>query len=117
MREYLRHDPTISVPTINRSCARHTSKRQQVSWAGSLAFDSEPAKRAERYKMTVAELIAFLQTQPQYLPVAYRCFSEQCLLNAEDISITEECLPRPDGWIQNKRNDMPMQPYLMLPGN
>lgn len=67
--------------------------------------------------MTVAEFIAFLQAQPQHLPVAYRCYSEQCLLEAEDIKISNECLPRPDGWIQNKRPDMPTQPYLMLPGN
>lgn len=67
--------------------------------------------------MTVADLITFLQTQPQDLPVAYRYFSEKCLLDADDIIITEECFPRPDGWIQNKRHDMPTQPYLMLPGN
>lgn len=67
--------------------------------------------------MTVAELIQFLQTQPQDLPVAYRMCSEQCLLNAEDIRISEECLPRVDGWIQNQRRDMPTQKYLMFPGN
>ena len=39
--------------------------------------------------MTVAELIAFLQTQPQDLPVAYRCFSEQVLLEPDDIRIKE----------------------------
>ena len=67
--------------------------------------------------MTVAELIEFLQAQPQELPVAYRCCSEQSLLEASDIGITYGCMPRPDGWIQNKLGDMPTQPYLMLPGN
>ena len=67
--------------------------------------------------MTVAELIAFLQTQPQDLPVAYRCFSEQVLLEPDDIRIKEGCKPRDDGWIQNKRSDMETQTYLMFPGN
>jgi len=67
--------------------------------------------------MTVADLIAFLKTQPQDLHVAYRMCSEQCLLEVNDIRIAEECQPRPDGWIQDKRSDMPTQKYLMLPGN
>lgn len=67
--------------------------------------------------MTVAELIAFLQTQPQELQVVYRCFSEQVLLEANEIEIVEKCSARPDGWIQNKRPDKPTQMYLMLPGN
>lgn len=67
--------------------------------------------------MTVKELIEFLQTQPQDLQVAYKCCSEQCLLEAEEIAIEEQCEPRPDGWIQHKRPDMPTQTYLMFPGN
>lgn len=67
--------------------------------------------------MTVAELIAYLQTQPQDLPVAYRCCSEQVLLEAIDIKIAEECEPRSDGWIQDKRPDKPTRTYLMFPGN
>ena len=67
--------------------------------------------------MTVAELIEFLQTQPQDLQVAYQCFSEQVLLEAKEIEIAEKCQPRPDGWIQDKRPDMPTQKYLLLPGN
>ena len=67
--------------------------------------------------MTVAELIAFLQTQPQELQVAYRCYSEQVLLDATEIEIAEKCSPRPDGWIQDKRPDKPTQTYLLLPGN
>lgn len=67
--------------------------------------------------MTVAEFIAFLQTQPQDLQVAYQCYSEQCLLPVEAIGVEECCEPRADGWIQHKRPDMPTQKYLMLPGN
>jgi hypothetical protein len=67
--------------------------------------------------MTVAELIEFLQKQPQDLLVAYEKYSEQCLLNADEISIVELCEPRPDGWIQHKRSDMPHRTYLLLPGN
>lgn len=67
--------------------------------------------------MTVAELISFLQQQPQDIQVAYQKHSEQCLLDADDIGIVELCTPREDGWIQDKRADKPMQLYLMLPGN
>lgn len=67
--------------------------------------------------MTVADLIAYLQTQPQELAVAYRCYSEQVLLQASEISISHLCEPRPDGWIQNARPDMKTRPYLMFPGN
>lgn len=70
-----------------------------------------------RNAMTVAELIAYLQTQPQDMQVAYRCFSEQCLLTVDEIEIYEGCAPRHDGWIQNKRPDMPTQKYLLLLGN
>lgn len=65
--------------------------------------------------MSVAELIAFLQTQPQDLQVAYRCFSEQVLLEASEITIAERGEPRHDEWIQNKRHDMPTQTYLLFP--
>ena len=68
--------------------------------------------------MTVAELIVKLQTMPQDLQVAYCRYSEQCLL--EENEIDDEfiaCEPRPDGWIQHKRPDMPSQRYVLLPGN
>lgn len=67
--------------------------------------------------MTVAELIAKLQTMPPHLLVAYCRYSEQCLLEADDLEIVEACLPRPDGWIQGKRPDKPTREYLMFPGN
>ncbi len=67
--------------------------------------------------MNVAELVALLQTMPQDLRVAYRMFSERCLLEAADIEIRTACAPRPDGWIHNERPDKPAETYLVLPGN
>jgi hypothetical protein len=66
--------------------------------------------------MTVAELIALLQQQPQDLLVAYRMCSEKCLLRQADIFIEDCCEPRPDGWVQDARPDMPTRQYLVLPG-
>lgn len=73
--------------------------------------------RHKEMTVTVAELISYLRKQPQELQVAYRCCSEQVLLQASEIQIAEKCRPRPDGWIQDKRPDMPTQAYLLLPGN
>ena len=67
--------------------------------------------------MTVSELIELLKTKPQDLQVAYELYSEYCLLEAQNVGVIEACEPRPDGWIQHKRNDMPVQSYLMFPGN
>jgi len=67
--------------------------------------------------MTVKELIIFLETQPQDLQVAYKCCSEQVLLEATDIEVVECCIPRNDGWIQDKRPDIQTQHYLLFPGN
>lgn len=67
--------------------------------------------------MTVSDLIELLRAQPPGLLVAYRCCSEKVLLRADEIKIVEGCEPRPDGWIQDRRPDMPSRPYLVLPGN
>jgi hypothetical protein len=67
--------------------------------------------------ITVADLVEFLKTQPQDVKIAYRCYSEQCLLELEDIKLHDLCQPRPDGWIQNKRPDMEAEMYLVFPGN
>ena len=67
--------------------------------------------------MNVSELIAFLQTQQQDLPVAYLCYSEAAVLEADKIKVVEACEPRADGWVQNRRPDKPAIPYLMFPGN
>lgn len=67
--------------------------------------------------MTVKELIEHLKTQPQGALVAFKCFSEQCLLEKQDIELQNLCEPRPDGWIQNERPDMRTIQYLVFPGN
>lgn len=67
--------------------------------------------------MTVAELIAHLQTFPQDLQVTYSCCSEQVLLQSDDVYTYKGCKPRSDGWVQNERPDMPEQTYLGFPGN
>lgn len=67
--------------------------------------------------MTVAELIAFLNTLPQDILVAYSKYSEQCLLEKRMISVESLCAPRADGWIQASRPDKPTQLYLLFPGN
>lgn len=67
--------------------------------------------------MNVSELIAFLQTQPQHLTVAYQLHSEQCEMKADDIRVEELGRIRPDGWIPCSRPDEPIQKYLVFPGN
>jgi hypothetical protein len=67
--------------------------------------------------MTVAELIAQLQTEPQDLQVIFRCYSEYCLLEAKHIKITAQCEARPDGWVACARPDKTAQLYLTFPGN
>ncbi len=67
--------------------------------------------------MTVAELIDFLKTQPQDILCAYRIYSEQCLLEADNIHVGKLTEARPDGWIQNARWDMAVKDYLIFPGN
>lgn len=67
--------------------------------------------------MTVKDLIYFLSTQRQDLPVVYRVCSEQALLERKDISVEKLCIPRPDGWVANARPDKELIEYLVLPGN
>ena len=67
--------------------------------------------------MNVEQLIAHLQTFDPKLEVIYRLHSECCILDKEDVDVGQACKPRPDGWVQNYRKDMPSQLYLMFPGN
>lgn len=67
--------------------------------------------------VTVADLIAHLQTLPQDLPVAYEIHSEQCLLELSDITIEQLQEARPDGWVHHKRPDRPAVQYVVFPGN
>jgi len=67
--------------------------------------------------MTVAELIEVLKSYPQDLPVAYQCYSEQVLLETNELRIKNLCESRNDGWLANERPDKPSFPYLVFPGN
>ena len=65
--------------------------------------------------ITVKELIESLKDYPQDLLVVYSLYSEQILLEEDDLEVEELCLPRNDGWVANKRPDKPRQNYLVLP--
>lgn len=67
--------------------------------------------------MTVAELIRHLNKFDPNLPVAYQVYSEQALLDADEVKLAELCEPRPDGWVQNYRPDKPTRLYVLFPGN
>lgn len=67
--------------------------------------------------MKVRELIKELEEYPKDLDVVYRRYSEHALLESSDIAVGSLCLPRPDGWVPNKRPDKPSKDYLVLPGN
>lgn len=67
--------------------------------------------------MTVAELIDHLKTFDPNLTVAYRCMSEQVMVEADELVVKELTVPRNDGWIQDLRSDLPKQTYLLFPGN
>lgn len=67
--------------------------------------------------MTVKELIEFLKTQPQELPVVYYCHSEQVLMEKSDIRIENLGKARMDGWVHDARPDEPTVKYLVFPGN
>lgn len=75
-------------------------------------YDSKPVQ-----PLTVADLIKHLQTLPPHLLVAYQQYSDQCLLELSDLTIENNCPPRPDGWVPSPRPDAPTQSYLMFPGN
>jgi len=66
---------------------------------------------------TVADLIAFLQTQRQDMPVCYMCCSEYNTFEHGDFQVIPLCYPRPDGWVHDARPDREAQEYLVFPGN
>jgi hypothetical protein len=67
--------------------------------------------------MKVRDLIEILKTYDQDMLVAYKLFSEQCLLEKEHLKVESLCVARPDGWIQDARPDMEAVDYLVFPGN
>jgi len=64
--------------------------------------------------MIVSELIELLQTYPQDMPVARTLYSEQRLLKVRDLEVVQLCEARDDGWIQNRRPDKDVTPYLLI---
>lgn len=67
--------------------------------------------------MTVAELIEFLKTQRQDLPVVYQCYSEYMSLEADDIKVQKLQPARSDGWVHHARPDRETIDHLTFPGN
>jgi hypothetical protein len=65
-------------------------------------------------EITVEGLITLLQGLPPDLPVAVPQYSENRLLEANDLNVSDLCDPRPDGWLQNRRPDMPTRKYLVI---
>lgn len=51
------------------------------------------------------------------LLVIYDLCSEACTLEESDVKLDTRCVLRPDGWVQNFREDKPHQLYLSFPGN
>jgi len=67
--------------------------------------------------MNVAKLISILQKYPQDLPVAYRLYSEHCLMEEDDIYTEQLSIARADGWVHSKRADVEDVTYLIFPGH
>lgn len=65
----------------------------------------------------VKELIQALEKFNPDLPVVYQCWSENVLLEADDLEVKSLCVARPDGWVANPRDDKPTIEYLVFPGN
>lgn len=65
--------------------------------------------------MKVHELIALLQNHPPNLLIVYEKWSEQCLLEEDDIKVVNLCYPREDGWVPSSRPGKATQNYLRFP--
>jgi hypothetical protein len=72
--------------------------------------------------MKVKDLIALLHEFPPDLPVVYELYSEQKLLERDDLSVKKLQPARPDGWVAGKwgltgTEELCTVEYLVLPGN
>ncbi len=69
--------------------------------------------------MTVRDLIAHLSQFDPDLPVCYYyyCYSEQRLLEAEEIKLQQFGPARADGWVPCNRDDKTAVTYVTFPGN
>lgn len=66
---------------------------------------------------TVADLIAHLQTLPPDILVVYQKYSDHQFMELKELELIWGCAPRPDGYVQGARPDLPQQQYLLFPGN
>lgn len=64
--------------------------------------------------LTVARLVELLLTKPQDLLVVHSLYSENCVLEANDVQLFVGCPVREDGWVPNVRPDKPRQEYLSI---
>lgn len=64
--------------------------------------------------MTVSELIEHLKTLPPELPVAMDLWSEQIIVNIEDVTVKQLGETRADGWVPNARPDKPTTGYVVF---
>lgn len=67
--------------------------------------------------MTTSELIELLKTYPPEMLVTTEMYSEQYVATPDDFTVKRLCLPRPDGWVQNYRDDKESIEYLVIRGN
>lgn len=67
--------------------------------------------------MTVGDLIKALGKFDKDALVCYRCCSEKCLLEPDDMEEQMLVEPRPDGWVANARPDKKLVKYVVFPGN
>lgn len=64
--------------------------------------------------MTVKDLIEILRGHPQDMDVIVDMYSDSCLLEAKGIVVLDACLPRNDGWVENRRPDKELKSYLSV---
>jgi hypothetical protein len=64
--------------------------------------------------MTVAELIQRLQALPQDVQVVVPLWSEQCLLEDDQVGTTTGGEARPDGWVHDVRPDKRTVTYVQI---
>ncbi len=67
--------------------------------------------------VTVADLIEWLQAQDPKMRVVFQMYSEQCLLELEQLDVQRLGVARPDGWVHDWRADKAAETYVVFPGN
>ena len=64
--------------------------------------------------MTVADLIKYLQKQPQNLPVVFSVGDQQAMAQLDCLGIEDMCYPDRDGFIADERPFAKTRPCLVL---